>query len=834
MHIKKLKLILLLMTRNIREEKLFSFLSIIGIALGIALYISVQSATDKAIKAFSTDIAKLNPYTNVEITPDTGTFLDENLYADLLNSGEEVFPVLMTKAINTQQADSINLYGIDVLKTWHAVKPKIDITTLNLAPFFNDQTTVIAPSFFANKNRLATGDSFQLSLFDKSYRFILGGIYNEKEMGADGLIIDIAHFQDLFGLAGKLSWIEMKTDTPNKIAAQLPQNVTLQTKASVIQQKEQIISSFKHNLQFISFIAILVGFFLLFNTVFISIVKKRTQIGILRSLGMKTREILILFVGFGLILGTFGTVLGILLGQLVTGITLQMTEKTVSSIYSMVKLSANETDWPYIFQAIILGMSVSFISAILPAIEAAKIKPNETAREGSFENRYTPYYKPVAALGCILIVIGLAFVYKDYRFTTGGMPLFSYIGILLVILGFTITAPFYLTIMNASFSKLFTPLRSPALMIASGNVRGSISRFSIALVSVAISTALIVSMFVLIHSFRSSFKVWIDDTLKADIYIKPASCLSNFCYEPLSPDLLYAVMQQPEVENVNPFAVMKGKADGVSFMFGFGDKKVVSVYHDKPDNHMDPALISITEQVSNRLNKKAGDTITIETPSGMIPFKVGEVFTTYSTTEGLIIFDTGWMSKLWQQDYYNQLSIYTQKGTDVAVFADRLELDILKGYSLELLSNAEIRTKVLNIFDKSFAMTYAIQLIAFIVSLIGIINTLTAIVIENQREISVLRYVGTRFDMIKRIYISSAAITALSGVLMGSVIGGILSVILVKVINAISFGWTIHFHVPIASLFGVLAILLIMVILSGMIPISLIRKIDPKKYISFE
>lgn len=834
MSIKSLKLIWILIFRNIKEEKLFSLLSIIGIALGIGLYISVQTATDKAISAFSTDISKLNPYTNAELTPNFGIYLDEQLYAKLLKNHEEVFPVLLTKAFDKSTTQNINIYGIDVLKTWNTVKPKVNISSMNLSFFFTKTNSILAPASFASQKNLNVGDLFYLSAFDKEYPFTLTAIYDEKELNFDGLLMDIANFQDLFGLQGKLSWIDLKSDNPESLLPLLPDSVTLQSKISVIQQKEQIIMSFKHNLQFISFIAILVGFFLLFNTVFISIVKKRTQIGILRSLGMKTIEILMIFVGFGMFLGSIGTIVGIGLGQLLTGITMSMTEKTVSNIYAMVKLSSDGLQAEYVIKAIIIGMIISFAASIVPAMEAAKIKPNETSREGSFENRYKRYYKPLSFAGILIILIGILSVFIDYRQATSGTPIYSYIGILLIIIGFSITAPYYLQLITTGISKSLSPLKSPALIMANGNITGSLSRFSIALVSIAISTSLIVSMFVLIHSFRTSFKGWINHTLVADIYVKPESCISNFCFEPLSREILLKIKAQPEVENVNPFSVMKGIADNEHFLFGFGDKEVLKTYYNNKVFHTNKNMVSITEQVSSKLNKSLGENILVKTPSGSHSFEIGEIFTSYSTTQGLILFDKSYLKELWQMDHENQISIFLKPDTNIDDFAKKLEQNILKDYSLELLTNHEIRNKVLNIFDKSFAMTYAIQLIAFIVSLIGIINTLTAIVIEHQREISVLRYIGARFRLIKQIYIWSTAITGLSGIIMGTAIGAILSVILVKVINAISFGWTIYFNIPVASLFIILSILLILIVLSGMLPITLIRKIDPKKYISFE
>ena len=155
-------------------------------------------------------------------------------------------------------------------------------------------------------------------------------------------------------------------------------------------------------------------------------------------------------------------------------------------------------------------------------------------------------------------------------------------------------------------------------------------------------------------------------------------------------------------------------------------------------------------------------------------------------------------------------------------------------YSLEIMNNRELREKVVRIFDKSFAITYAIELISLSVSLIGIVNTLLSLVFERKRELSILRYLGGSWHQIERTFLLSACLIGASGIILGSLMGPLMSGIFIYVVNKVSFGWIISFHIPFLSLFLVLGLLFLTTLLSGLLPSRAAKKIDPKRFISFE
>ena len=207
--------------------------------------------------------------------------------------------------------------------------------------------------------------------------------------------------------------------------------------------------------------------------------------------------------------------------------------------------------------ALLLGLLASFFASAIPSFEASKIRPNESSREGSFEGRYGKYHKWFSFAGIICVITGVIVSYLDYVYTPFSFPVLAYTGILFLIAGFTFISPFYLSIVLRIIRKPAETIFRATGKITLGDMKGTIYRFSVALMSVAISSALIIALLTLIFSFRDSLKGWIHKNITADVYIKPASCKANYCFYPLSEDVIDTVKSFPEVAGVDKFRGMQ-------------------------------------------------------------------------------------------------------------------------------------------------------------------------------------------------------------------------------------------------------------------------------------
>lgn len=851
-----LKLLRILVMRNIRQEKFLASLSVIGVALGIGLFVGVKVASDRAVDSFESEIRGINPYATHEIYDTAGTDFDEEIYRNVRFIEEESLPVLQTSGYLPTVNDTIQLTGLYTLRAWKFLIAShrdskfgkgFSRRGIDWEMFYRTVNGILVTKKFAAKYSLKKGDSLHVSVYDKDAVLKIVDVLDAAALPANTFVMDIGNFQEYFGKAGHLSRIDLATDqqTADQIRKTLPSGIALDTKERLFSNRKALVMSFRYNLQFVSFIAILVGIFLLYNTVFISVVKRRTEIGILRGLGAGRKTILLLFTCQGFLLGLVGSVLGIVFGQFTAYFSVIAVEKTISTLYSTITISDYILSAREFFLACLLGITVSLAASIAPAYEASKIRPHETSREGAFEGRYRRYQNMIAITGILCILSGILAAYLDYRHAPFAFPLLAYIGILFIIAGFTLLSPRYLNLMLAVFRAPAARISPSMGPIAVGDMRGNAYRFSVALMSVAISCALIMSLLIVIFSLRGSLEGWINKNITADIYIKPASCKANYCFYPLSEEVIKIVRSFPEVEDVDKFRALHLDLFGKKVVAGFADTGVKQRYLDRmysengyreilKEMDGDEPVAGISEYLSTQYGLKKNDVITIRSPKGDVTFRINDISSSYSTTSGFLYIHRKWLTRYWGLDDSTQMSAYVFPGTNIDELITKLKRRLLPSYSLEIMNNQELRDKVMDIFNRSFAITYAIEFIAIIVSVIGVVATLLSLVFERKREMSILRYLGAEWKQMRQSLMLAAGITGITGITLGTALGFLMSVILIEVVNKISFGWEIHFSVPLYSLIAISGVVFCTTLLAGYLPSRIAKKIDPKRFVSFE
>ncbi len=833
----------LFVSRSIREEKFLTFLSVIGVALGIGLFIGVKVASDRAISSFESDIKGLNSGANYEISDTSGIDFDDRIYPVVAAAETNSFPFLKAAAYLPGLKDTIDINGIYAVKSIRRIRGT-NVGPHDMENFYRTLNGILITNDFAIRHTIKKDDTLRAFVYDRGYALKIVGMVESGSMPSNTAIMDIGNFQEYFDRAGFLSGIDLITDdgTAGSIQKILPADLSIEKKKLLIENQKSLLASFRYNLQFVSLIAILVGIFLLYNTIFISVIKRRTEIGILRALGANKKTVVMLFVLHGTLLGVVGSLFGLLLGQCAAYFSVIAVTKTISSMYSAISITDYFIGKDDVVSALVLGFCISLAASLVPSFEASRIRPNESAKAGTFEAGYKRRRKLFPLAGVILIIMGLAGAYIDYRAMPFSFPFLAYVGILLILLGFTLSSPLYFSAILKMFKKPAAVLGVTATL-AWGDMRGSTYRFSVALMSVAISTSLVISLLILIFSFRNSLKLWISQNIASDIYIKPISCASNFCFFPLSNDITSIVKSFQEVKGIDRFRTLHLDFRGRKIVAGFGDLAAQMLYapryNERDAEKRDEALlhgrqVSISNYLSIKYGLKPGDSIELPTPAGNRSFYIYSTFSSYSTTSGFIYLDRKWLKKYWGLDDATQIAVYLKSGVDINNFAARLRDALSQGYSVEVMNNRELREKVLAIFNKSFAITYAIELISIIVSLIGVVNTLLALVLERKREISIIRYLGGSWKQIESKLVLSAGVVGISGIVMGALIGPIMSSIFIHVINKISFGWEIHFSIPALYLTAVILMLFLSTLAAGLIPARVARRIDPKRFISFE
>lgn len=829
--------------RSVKEERFLTALSVLGIALGIGLFMGVNVATQRALGSFETNIGGINPTFNYEVVDSSGIDFPEEVYKSVRAIENNSLPVLAVSASLPAWNETIDIQGIYTIKAL-ALTGLSGEQNVDIEDFFKNLNGLLITRKFSQVHNLKKGDVFSAYVYNKEYRLLVVDTISEPLVPENRVFMDLGNFQEYFHKTGALTRIDLSTDEKKaaEIARVVPPGLAIEKKEQVLQNQKALVDGFRFNLRFVTFLAVLVGVFLLYNTIFISVVKRRTEIGILRGLGMDRKTVVALFSIQGMLLGFTGSILGIAFGQLFAWFSILAVEKTITRFYQSVVISDFFITGKDVLWTLLLGLSASFLASIVPALESANVRPNESSREGTFERAYKSRQKFLSVIGAIVILCGAVIIYADYRFVPFPFPWLSYAGIVLFIVGCTLNAPAYLGASLEVFRRPVYRLFKASARLAVGDTKGSRYRFSLALMSVAVSSALIVAIVTSVHSLKTSFIGWINTYIAADVYIKPASCASNFCFSPLADEIVKTVETMPGVEHVGRYRALQLDIHGQKVVAGFGNSELLWKYRPHISPEEKDRLqrlaryreISISDYLKVKYGLKRGDVVNLRTPKGEVAFIINNTSISYATMSGFIYIDRRWLKEYWGLDDATQLSVYLAKGQSAAKFKQLLDHQFGNTYALDVTDNDELRQAVLGIFDKSFALTYTIELIAIVISLIGVVNALLILVFERKREISVLRYLGATWQQIRQVMVVSAGIIGIAGIALGFLMGSIISIVITHVINRISFGWEVSVRMPVLTVLLLMTLLLVTTLSAGLVPSYFARKIDPKAFISYE
>ena len=218
--------------------------------------------------------------------------------------------------------------------------------------------------------------------------------------------------------------------------------------------------------------------------------------------------------------------------------------------------------------------------------------------------------------------------------------------------------------------------------------------------------------------------------------------------------------------------------------------------------------------------------MTLQTPRGPRAFRVAGVYRDYSNDRGVVVMDRQLYIETFGDDSINTIVVFLKPGVTTDQARRMLERDFGPKYNAFVVTNAEVKGEVMRIFDQTFTITYALLGVAIVVAVMGIVNTLAALILERSRELALLRITGLSARELTTMIVLESTLLGVASTAAGLVMGYALSWILIYVINKQSFGWTIDFYTPAGLIAASLAVTLLSSALAGLAPARLARRID--------
>ncbi len=850
-------LLLIIVRAHLRERPLRTVLTVIGVALGVAASVAVRTANLDILHSFEQAILAVAGPTTLEVSGDEGG-VDEAFIMRIRQVPGVVSanPVILQSAVRTsddQDGEAVQVLGLDLLaEVGHRGFELAGLDAKHQLERFLDPDSVFLGRALAAQWRLAVGDPVEWQVGARRATYRVAGLLQDTAASPSSswdrlAIMDIAAAQIAFERVGRLDRIDLVTregsavDTvAEAVRKVLPPHLTVERPASRTEQVEHMVLAFRLNLTVLSWVGLLVGMFLIYNTMAFAVAQRRREIGIYRALGMSERRVALLFLAEAGLFGLSGGLVGSVGGTLLAREFVVLVSRTISDLYVPVSAEAGllvggSQFWTLSLEGIAIGCLVAMLGAIGPSIDASRTTAVRALAPGDYEaSRYVRVHA-LAGLGVTLLVLAGGLSRTG---PIGGVPVLGYLATLCVLAGLSCLAPFCVT-----RCRPFRPSKHGAhaadgqrLMrrIAVDHASRNPGRNSVTVSALMVGLAIMIGVVIMVRSFRHTVELWIDDTVMADVVVAPSMWLrgteAGSVGRKLPSDWRLILGSIAEVEAVDAYRDVRVDVRGQRVALVSRDLRVHaqhSRYLVREGESSERLLhaaetdgILVSEVLANRLGLDEGRALEIVTPEGRRTFPIVAVFYDYATDGGKLVMDRSLYQSLWHDDLATVFPVYLAAGADVEdmrkTIADRLRS--AGGVPPLIISNAQLRQEILDIFDRTFLLTYVLEAIAVVIAMLGIVNTLVTSVLERRREFATLRAIGGSNGQIRQLVLWEAAYLGAVGIMLGSVGGGALSLLLIKVINKQSFGWTIQTIIPIGALAQAIGLAALATLAAGYFP----------------
>ena len=823
--------------RPLARDTARSLITILGVALGVAVTLAIGLANEGVLTAFRNSLDHVAGRTQLEVSAGEPG-LDETLFPVIAGTPGVASAAPVLQAVMSVPGDPggmLLVLGVDVLED--SAFREYRGPTPDLAEplrLLTDPDAILLGARYARARGLAVGGTLRLNTPTGPKAFTVRSLLADegvaRTMDGQVAVLDIAAAQVHFGKLGRLDRVDVLLEPgaePDRVAAalrgRLPAGIVVERPEARNAQVERMLGSFQLNLFVLGLIALFVGAFLVYNTMTVSVVRQRRQIGILRSLGMSRGGVMLAVVGEGVAIGLLGSLLVAALGVLLARRTLQAVSLTVSSLYAFIAPGPLATPPAMILQAVLLGLAVTLVASLAPALDATRIPPREDLAPAALERRHRP--GRFAGLGALVLLFTLGLARLG---PVGGRPLFGYAAALTLLLGAILLCPVVLYAFQRALLAALRGSRLVAARLAAGNLGRARRRNSVTVAAMAVGLSMLVGVSTMIASFRHTVRVWTDQTIRADLYVSRAGRLIKGADARLPGDLLSRIRSVPGVADADGVRRLRLRDErGGQFMLGAGDFDLMArrgrLLFRRGDSGRilreartrDEVIVS--ETYAERYHLREGDAVRLRAPGGAVVLRIAGVYYDYTTDGGLVVMDRQLFQALWSDPWLDSIVVYLAPAADAESVRQAVRAAAGRE-DLVIVSSRDLRRRILDIFDQTFAITYALQAIALIVAALAVLTTLAASVLERTREIGILRSLGVDRAGIARTVLAEAGLLGLAANVVGALAGLALSLILIHVINKQSFDWTIQFIFPGRLIVQYAALTVAASLLAGVLP----------------
>ena len=796
-----------------------ALLSIVGIALGVALGFAVQLINAAALNEFSLAVRSMAGEADLEVSGGRHGFA-EGLYPVLARMpGVAVASPMLDLDVGLADARSsgskpstVRLLCIDSLRAAQ-VQPALFAEEPRRLFELMKPDTVLLSAGAATALNLKAGDRLALLAGLERIELEVAGVV----AGVRGSVAltDLATGQWRLGRLGNLNRIDLRlvpgadlNAVRAQIAAVLPAGSHVAEVEQLEEQGANLSRAYRVNLNVLALVALFTGGFLVFSSQALEVTRRRAEHGLLRVLGLTRGAVVRLVLMEAALIGAVGSALGLALGYGLAQLAVRAAGADLGA--GMFRGMTPQIGFAPAAACgfFLAGIVIALVAGWLPALDAARAAPARALKSGDEQQMFE---KLVSVWpGILLIAVGAGLTQLG---PVHGIPMFGYLSIALILIGGILLMPRAAT---ALLNVAGLP-RSVPLGLALAQLRGAPGQAMVSLSAIVASFALMVAMAIMVASFRESVDDWLNAVLPADLYLR-TSHLGDTTF--LDPQFETRVKALPEIARAEFLRTDRLTLDAsrpavaliIRDLPGGAEKTLPLIGPARAATSGDPPRAWVSEAVVTVYGYRPGTTIDLVIAGQRKPFLVAGIWRDYARQHGAIVIDRADFARLTADSRVNDAALWLKPGVNLAQ-AEAAVRALPGGALPDMAGPGEIRALSLRVFDRSFAVTYALEAVAVIVGLFGLSSSLGAIVLARKREFGMLRHIGMTRRQIGAMLAFEGGLLASFGAAAGLAVGWVIGLILIRVVNRQSFNWGMDIHAP----YGLLVTLtLVMIALAAL------------------
>ncbi len=772
----------------------------LAIAVGVALGYAVHLVNGSATNAFGGAIASVTGEADLTVTARAGGGLDEALYPRAFSTAgvDDVSPALELPARIGGAA--VTLVGVDPLRAGRVTPRLVGRPAPGAQPSALFATDA---AFVSAATGLKPGQTVTVAANGRTHPVRVVGTLPGVTGGERLVVLDIAAVQWRFDRLGTLDRLDIRTGdvagARARLADALGPGVAVAGAAERGRRTDALTRAYRVNLQMLALVALVTGGFLVFSAQSLSVARRVRTFALFRTLGLPRGGVVAAVMVEGLAVGALGSLGGLFGGRALAGLAL---DRLGGDLGAGVLRSTGGLEWSPVATAAFfaLGVAASVAGSAIPARAAARIPAAVALRNAG--DPIDPAQPVPWAPALILLAIGAALAFAP---PVAGLPIAAFAAMAVLLAGGVAGVPWLARRLLSPLSRAALPI--PAAL-AVRQLHGAPGRAVVALSGIVASTALMIAMATMVTSFRGAVDEWLGQVLSADLYLRldggefaaadrarlervpGVAAIAWTSQRPLTlaPDAppVTLVVRQVAASGPSALPLLTGTAT-------------------PPDGPV-PAWLS--EPAARRLGLSVGDPLTLPVAGGLST-RVAGTWRDYARQTGAIVLRPADWTRATGEASATEGGVTLDPGASGQAVAPALRAAAGPALApfLDTAAPGELRRYALQLFDRSFAITYALEAVAIAIGLAGVAATAAAQVLARIAEFGMLRHLGVTRAQIGAMLATEGALLGAIGGLAGIGLGLGLAAVLIDVVNPQSFGWTMGTRVPWATLAAVAAAL---------------------------